>query len=347
MAENRATVEHNGFEYYKEGDQWYQTSTFFKDNFPIKEDKVPDEVKTRWSELVPEEREENQEETEEAQEVSERATSELPKSQPSKSLSKKSVKNKKRIIPPVDPRLSRERDRSMPAPKKAFSSVNFTSTSSAASSSKTAETVEKGSQPIIVTDSLQLIRPLRAELKWKMRTNAIELEKRMEIRKSIMNNSDDRIKPFEPKKKTSEESLASRNESRIQMNVKAEELISKLERIKRKREQLNNRIRGDEEINPPVKVPRGGNFFDIERLADVAAEHNVTVLNLDKFICATDKRKIIYNDRGVCIFCDVHGERQLSDKHENDKDCPFFFCTCANCYLVGKLGEAGRFLENK
>uniref|UniRef100_A0A915NGD9 Uncharacterized protein n=1 Tax=Meloidogyne floridensis TaxID=298350 RepID=A0A915NGD9_9BILA len=320
MAENRAT-----------GDQWYQTSTFFKDNFPIKEDKVPDEVKTRWSELVPEEREENQEETEEAQEVSERATSELPKSQPSKSLSKKSVKNKKRIIPPVDPRLSRERDRSMPAPKKAFSSVNFTSTSSAASSSKTAETVEKGSQPIIVTDSLQLIRPLRAELKWKMRTNAIELEKRMEIRKSIMNNSDDRIKPFEPKKKTSEESLASRNESRIQMNVKAEEL----------------------KINPPVKVPRGGNFFDIERLADVAAEHNVTVLNLDKFICATDKRKIIYNvnlyssDRGVCIFCDVHGERQLSDKHENDKDCPFFFCTCANCYLVGKLGEAGRFLENK
>uniref|UniRef100_A0A915NMQ6 Uncharacterized protein n=1 Tax=Meloidogyne floridensis TaxID=298350 RepID=A0A915NMQ6_9BILA len=172
MAENRAT-----------GDQWYQTSTFFKDNFPIKEEKVPDEVKTRWSELVPEEREEIREETEEAREVSERATSEMPKSQPSKSLSKKSVKNKKRIIPPVDPRLSRERDRSMPAPKKAFSSVNFTSTSSAASSSKTAETVEKGSQPIIVTDSLQLIRPLRAELKWKMRTNAMELEKRMEIRK--------------------------------------------------------------------------------------------------------------------------------------------------------------------
>ncbi|CAK5071095.1 unnamed protein product [Meloidogyne enterolobii] len=162
-----------------------------------------------------------------------------------------------------------------------------------------------------------------------------------------MNNSDDRIKPFEPKKKTSEESLATRNENRIQMNVKAEELISKLERIKRKREQLNNRIRGDEEINPPVKVPRGINFFDIERLADVAAEHNVTVLNLDKFICATDKRKIIYNDRGVCIFCDVHGVRQMSDKHVEDEDCPFFFCTCANCYLVGKLGEAGRFLENK
>lgn len=59
---------------------------------------MPDEVKTRWSELVPEEREEIQEETEEAQEVSERATSELPKSQPSKSLSKKSVKNKKRIV---------------------------------------------------------------------------------------------------------------------------------------------------------------------------------------------------------------------------------------------------------
>ncbi|CAK5071099.1 unnamed protein product [Meloidogyne enterolobii] len=188
MTENRTTVEHNGFEYYKEGDQWYQTSTFFKDNFPIKEDKVPDEVKTRWGELVPEEREDGPEEAKESQEVSERATSELPKSQPSRSLSKKSVKTKKRIIPPVDPRLSRERDRSMPAPKKAYSSVNFTSTSSAASSSKTAETVEKGSQPIIVTDSLQLVRPLRAELKWKMRTNAMELEKRMEIRKVFFFN---------------------------------------------------------------------------------------------------------------------------------------------------------------
>ncbi|KAL7072564.1 hypothetical protein ACQ4LE_007701 [Meloidogyne hapla] len=350
MSEDRKIIEHDGFEYYKEEGQWYQMSSFFRDNFAIKEDKVPDIVKSQWNELMSEQREKSQEVDENVEETSIAEESELPKSQPSKILSKKSVKSKKNTsISPLDPRLARERDHSMPPLKKAASSVNFSSTSSRTFEvSRTVETVEKGGfTPIVVTDSLQLIRPLRAELKYKMRTNAAELEKRMEIRKNIINNSDDRIKPYEPKKKNSEESMANRNESRRNLTVIAEQLVSKLERIKMKRKLLVNRKQGEEEFNPLIKIPRVGNFFEIERLSDVAAANNVTVLNLDKFICATDKRKIIYNESGVCIFCDVHGVRQLIERHVNDRDCPFFFCTCANCYLVGKLGAMGRFIENK
>ncbi|KAF7640486.1 DM domain-containing protein, partial [Meloidogyne graminicola] len=207
------------------------------------------------------------------------------------------------------------------------------SSASSFSPVSTVETIGSGGlTPINVTDSQQLIRPLRAELRSNMGEDAKELEKEWKLERQIMTDHEDKAKPFEPKKKQSEDSVVKRNEKRRKLVETADQMISKLERIKKARKLLVDQKEGEDE-QATAKIPRVGKFFEIGQLSEFAAANGLTVLNLDKFICATDKRKIIYNNNGVCIFCAVHGFTNSLEKHKNDKDCPFFFCTCANVIL--------------
>lgn len=196
----------------------------------------------------------------------------------------------------------------------------------------------------VVTNSQQLTRLLKAQIKAENPSIAKEFLNRMELRTQIMEKTkQEGFKLFEAKKRNDAFS-EKRSDNFIEFSNKAAEIVSKLEQKKLYKHSLKrakvasvaNDILVDKMMvtqPKPMKIPR----FEIGDLSNFAVQHGVTILNLDKFICATDKRKIIYNEQKQCLFCEVHGK--ISMNHLNNIDCPFMFCSCPHCYLVGKLGN--------
>ena len=298
-------IHHEGWEYFKEGYQWKRYSKFLAKFYDLNEDDVPVDVRNDWNRIVKKgvKRKANNGEQD----------SRLHARKLKKKLSEREGTSQQRQQLTISERGDSERE--------------------------TMAAAEDGADSILITTSQQLIRPFRAQLKATNPRMAKELNKRLRI-KEIMKMETEGATPFEPREKMTMELFLCRNKKHEVLSSKRNQMITKLEALKAQHKMIEKAKHGEDEFAPIIRFPNGRHCFKIEDLQHFADARGLDVLNLDKFICSTDRREPVYNSKGQCIFCIVHNVYSTI-RHQNPNDCAFRFCNCINCYFVSNLHQIG------
>ena len=326
LESGRIQIHHDGWEYFKKDDQWKRYSKFLGKQFDLNEDEVPPEVQNGLNRKV--------------KKAARRETKASKQAQIAKDVRFHARKQKKQMIRPSSNSaflLSEREGTSQQRKIVAMGEIGD-------SEKETMEATEDGTEPIVITTSQQLIRPLRAQLKATDPGMAEEFNKRLMIQqKGITMNTNmetEGATPFEPREKMSMELFLRRNKKHSELALKTNQMVSKLETLKAQHKMLEMAEQGEDEFDPIVRLPEVRNCFKIEDLQHFADARGLSVLNLDQFICSTDRREPIYNSKGQCIFCIVHNVFSTI-RHQNPNNCAFRFCNCTNCYFVSSLHQAG------
>lgn len=332
--EYESPINFDSIEYQKKNGKWYMKGKFLDILVPKNEMDIPDEVKREWERRMRKQKKRNENPK----------PTKMSKNMPSEN---RIASMSKSHINPIQLSSARQ-SCSQPISKTNLQTDTvkkhlYQRTSTSKSSAK--PTQEEFCNGITVTDSQQLIRPLKAELKAQNPVIGKEFLNRIELRKKIVGRHvNEQIKPFEPKKRTLNAFWESRDETCRKFSTEAEEIVSKLERIKTQRSFLTTSTTCSKDVKSVANElmtlqskARNVRCFGIDDLTNFADGNGVMVLNLGKFICATDKRNAIYNEKNSCIFCKVHGKASMN--HPSDTDCPYIYCVCAQCYWIGKLSN--------
>ncbi|KAL3076008.1 hypothetical protein niasHT_037021 [Heterodera trifolii] len=253
---------------------------------------------------------------------------------------------------------------SAPTPKTALSSnaVNETPTKISATQKtqppKVSTTVTDEALPATEVAPAPLVmittsEPLIQEAKEKFQRTAPHLYQqlidRMEIRKMIMEPSEedsvstaqkDRLKPYcAPTNSRADELLDSQRENEHERHsVASHEFMTHLlnaDEVEAKLK-IRNVLQKDTFRPIPSRMDgAGGITVPVEHLASFMEENDVAILNVDRFITATDNRTLLYNADGNCVFCTVH-RVPSPGTHRTAAHCPYTFCACVQCFVAEK-----------
>uniref|UniRef100_A0A914I8Y2 Uncharacterized protein n=1 Tax=Globodera rostochiensis TaxID=31243 RepID=A0A914I8Y2_GLORO len=198
-------------------------------------------------------------------------------------------------------------------------------------------------RPIMITTTDQLIKEAKDNLKRTHSASYEKLMERIEIRKMIMEPSADesgsslkgKLKPFDWAGMKPDQVLRIRGPDHEAHCNETHDLISQLLNADIIAEKLKYRNVLQKDTFRPVPSRLEGKRSEavpVEELANFMECNDLAILNIDRFITATDKRTPIYDGEGNCIFCKTHGLPNAGT-HSTTMDCPYTICTCVQCYM--------------